>query len=147
MRPKAPREASRTSRKEMAIIKGSAVGDAKLAKTKGMANKNAKNTITNDDSVKPFVTKMEKIPLVKGAACRNVRVAGFLPTRFWRFLRSAENVVYIYTYQITDDEIADTLIDLAMKHVKVFLMLSPRIYADWDRKKASQVQTRLSQAR
>ena len=134
------------AKEEMAIIKGSAVGDAKLAKTKGMANKNAKNTITNDDSVKPFVTKMEKIPLGEGSSVEMFVSPDFSRDSLLRFLRSAENVVYIYTYQITDDEIADTLTDLAMKHVKVFLMLSPRIYADWDRKKASQVQTRLSQA-
>ena len=134
------------AKEEMAIIKGSAVGDAKLAKTKGMANKNAKNTITNDDSVKPFVTKMEKIPLGEGSSVEMFVSPDFSRDSLLRFLRSAENVVYIYTYQITDDEIADTLVKLAMKHVKVFLMLSPRIYADWDRKKASQVQTRLSQA-
>ena len=135
------------AKEEMAIIKGSAVGDAKLAKTKGMANKNAKNTITNDDSVKPFVTKMEKIPLGEGSSVEMFVSPDFSRDSLLRFLRSAENVVYIYTYQITDDEIANTLVDLAMrKHVKVFLMLSPRIYADWDRKKASQVQTRLSQA-
>jgi phosphatidylserine/phosphatidylglycerophosphate/cardiolipin synthase-like enzyme len=134
------------AKEEMAIIKGSAVGDAKLAKTKGMANKNAKNTITNDDSVKPFVTKMEKIPLGEGSSVEMFVSPDFSRDSLLRFLRSAENVVYIYTYQITDDEIADTLVDLAMRNdVKVFLMLSPRIYADWDRKKASQVQTRLSQ--
>lgn len=135
------------AKEEMAIIKGSAVGDAKLAKTKGMANKNAKNTIKNDDSVKPFVTKMEKIPLGEGSSVEMFVSPDFSRDSLLRFLRSAENVVYIYTYQITDDEIADTLVDLAMrKHVKVFLMLSPRIYADWDRKKASEVQTRLSKA-
>ena len=135
------------AKEEMAIIKGSAVGDAKLAKTKGMANKNAKNTITNDDSVKPFVTKMEKIPLGEGSSVEMFVSPDFSRDSLLRFLRSAENVVYIYTYQITDDEIADTLTELAMrKNVKVFLMLSPRIYADWDRKKASQVQMRLSKA-
>ena len=135
------------AKEEMAIIKGSAVGDAKLAKTKGMANKNAKNTITNDDSVKPFVTKMEKIPLGEGSSVEMFVSPDFSRDSLLRFLRSAENVVYIYTYQITDDEIADTLVDLAMRNdVKVFLMLSPRIYADWDRKKASQVQMRLSKA-
>ena len=135
------------AKEEMAIIKGSAVGDAKLAKTKGMANKNAKSTIKNDDSVKPFVTKMEKIPLGEGSSVEMFVSPDFSRDSLLRFLRSAENVVYVYTYQITDDEIADTLVDLAMrKHVKVFLMLSPRIYADWDRKKASQVQTRLSKA-
>lgn len=135
------------AKEEMAIIKASAVGDAKLAKTKGMANKNAKNTIKNDDSVKPFVTKMEKIPLGEGSSVEMFVSPDFSRDSLLRFLRSAENVVYIYTYQIMDDEIADTLVDLAMrKHVKVFLMLSPRIYADWDRKKASEVQTRLSKA-
>ena len=135
------------AKEEMAIIKGSAVGDAKLAKMKGMANKNAKNTITNDDSVKPFVTKMEKIPLGEGSSVEMFVSPDFSRDSLLRFLRSAENVVYIYTYQITDDEIADTLTELAMrKNVKVLLMLSPRIYADWDRKKASQVQTRLSKA-
>ena len=104
--------------------------------TKGMANKSAKNTITNDDSVKPFVTKMEKIPLGEGSSVEMFVSPDFSRDSLLRFLRSAENVVYIYTYQITDDEIADTLTELAMrKNVKVFLMLSPRIYTDWDRKK------------
>ena len=120
---------------EMAIIKNGVSSGAKLANTK------------NDATVKPFVTKMEQILLGEGSSVKMFVSPDFSREAFLRFLQSAKNVVYIYTYQITDDDIADVLIDLSMnKNVKVFMMLSPRIYADWDRKKASQVQARLHRA-
>jgi len=123
------------AKEEMAIIKNGVSSGAKLENTK------------NDAMVKPFVTKMEQILLGEGSSVKMFVSPDFSREAFLRFLQSAKNVVYIYTYQVTDDDIADVLIDLSMnKNVKVFMMLSPRIYADWDRKKASQVQARLYKA-
>ena len=129
------RGAEDITNEEMAIIKNGVSSGAKLENTK------------NDAMVKPFVTKMEQILLGEGSSVKMFVSPDFSREAFLRFLQSAKNVVYIYTYQITDDDIADVLIDLSMnKNVKVFMMLSPRIYADWDRKKASQVQARLHRA-
>ena len=92
----------------------------------------------------PFVTKMERIALSEGSTVEFFVSPDFSRETLINFLRSAKSVIYIYTYQITDDEIADTLVELSNKGIKVFLMLSPRIYADWDRKKATEVQSRLN---
>ena len=135
------------TKEEMAIIKGTTSGGVKPAE-KEVATENMvrRNDIQNDSS-KPFVTKMEPVLLGKGSSIELFVSPDFSRETLLRFIRSAKKVVYIYTYQITDDEIVDVLIDVSVnKNVKIFVMLSPRVYADWDRKKAGQVQTRLRKA-
>ena len=132
---------------EMAIIKGTTSGGVKPAeKEVATENMGRRNDIQNDSS-KPFVTKMEPVLLGEGSSIEMFVSPDFSRETLLRFIRSAKKVVYIYTYQITDDEIVDVLIDVSVnKNVKIFVMLSPRVYADWDRKKAGQVQTRLRKA-